>query len=110
MHTPRHPAGAFERLILLAACLALALQVWKAILTDRIDFNAPELKQISAPARELLRGLLERDPRKRVKPSEALKHAWIQVGGRAAGGGGWRAAGGSEVWGLQRSWKWLRAF
>lgn len=54
-------------------------QVWKAILTDRIDFNAPELKAISAPARELLRGLLDRDPRKRLKPSEALKHPWIQV-------------------------------
>lgn len=53
--------------------------MWKAILTDKVDFNAPELKQVSAPAKELLRGLLERDPKRRLKPSQALKHPWIQV-------------------------------
>lgn len=53
-------------------------QVWKAILTDRIDFGAAELKPISEPAKQLLRGLLERDPRKRMKPSQALTHSWIQ--------------------------------
>ncbi len=72
--------------------------MWKAILTDRMDFNASELKPISDPAKELLRGLLDRDPRKRLKPSEALKHPWIQVGaraGRAAGGEGRGEAGGA---------------
>lgn len=53
-------------------------QVWKAILTDKVDFNAAELKPISTPAKDLLKGLLDRDPRKRLKPSEALKHPWIQ--------------------------------
>lgn len=52
-------------------------QVWKAILTDRIDFSARELRDVSPPALDLLRQMLQRDPRKRVTAAAALRHPWL---------------------------------
>jgi calcium-dependent protein kinase len=36
--------------------------VWSAILHDPIDWDAPELKALSQPARDFLEKLLQRDP------------------------------------------------
>ncbi|KAG1656568.1 hypothetical protein FOA52_009056 [Chlamydomonas sp. UWO 241] len=51
--------------------------VWRAVLTQNINWNAPELKQLSASAVDLLKKLLERDPTRRPSAKEALEHPWI---------------------------------
>lgn len=53
-------------------------QVWKSILTDRVDFNAPELRQLSPQARDLLRAMLQRNPERRITAAEGLQHAWLR--------------------------------
>jgi calcium-dependent protein kinase len=55
------------------------LQVWQAILSKRIDMAAPELRTVSTAAKDLLQGLLERDPERRLTPRQALDHPWIRV-------------------------------
>jgi calcium-dependent protein kinase len=47
-------------------------------MTDRVDFDAPALRQVSPQARDLLRRLLRRDPTKRLSASEALSHPWLR--------------------------------
>jgi len=54
-------------------------QVWQAILSQRIDMGAPELRIVSPAAKDLLTGLLERDPDSRLTPKQALDHPWIRV-------------------------------
>jgi serine/threonine protein kinase len=53
--------------------------VWQAILSKRIDMAAPELRNVSTAAKDLLQGLLERDPERRLTPRQALDHPWIRV-------------------------------
>ncbi len=53
--------------------------MWQSILSQRIDFHAAELEQVSAAARDLLKGLLERDPDARLTPKQALEHPWIKA-------------------------------
>ena len=55
--------------------------VYKAIQTAPLAFG-PEWAQISGSARELLAGLLEKDPVKRYTLAQALEHPWV-VGGAA---------------------------
>lgn len=52
-------------------------------------------QQVSAPARDLLKQLLERNPAKRTRAAEALRHPWLMVrhGGSAAGLAARAAAG-----------------
>jgi len=52
-------------------------QVWKSILTERIDYDAAELSHLSHNARDLLRKMLHRDPTRRISANEALKHPWL---------------------------------
>lgn len=52
-------------------------QVWKSILTERVDFEAVELSHISREARDLLRKMLHRDPNRRVSANDALSHPWL---------------------------------
>ena len=59
-------------------------QVWTAILTQDINFDAPELRQVSPQARELLYRMLERDPDRRITASEALHHEWLRDSGVAS--------------------------
>ena len=55
------------------------LQVWHSILSSNISFDVVELESVSAAARDLLEGLLERDPDDRLTPKQALIHPWIKV-------------------------------
>ncbi|GFR50388.1 hypothetical protein Agub_g12603 [Astrephomene gubernaculifera] len=57
--------------------------VWKAILTQDVNWNAPELKQLSPSAVDLLRRLLQRDPGLRPSAFAALEHPWLSDEGRA---------------------------
>ncbi|KAF5395333.1 Myosin light chain kinase smooth muscle [Paragonimus heterotremus] len=42
------------------------------------DFNYPEFDEISEGARDFIRKLLIKDPRKRMMASECLEHSWIK--------------------------------
>ncbi|KXZ54832.1 hypothetical protein GPECTOR_4g903 [Gonium pectorale] len=57
--------------------------VWKAILTQDVNWNAPELKQLSPSAIDLLKRLLQRDPALRPSAFVALEHPWLSEEGRA---------------------------
>lgn len=57
----------------------VVVQVWHSILSQKIDFEAEELQSVSVAARNLLEGLLERDPADRLTPKQALVHPWIKV-------------------------------
>jgi calcium-dependent protein kinase len=59
-------------------------QVWQAILSQRIDMGAPELRKVSPAAKDLLTGLLERDPDSRLTPKQALDHPWVREPGVAS--------------------------
>ncbi|KAI3434801.1 hypothetical protein D9Q98_002859 [Chlorella vulgaris] len=53
-------------------------QVWKSILTDKINWNAAALREVSPPARDLLKQMLDRNPAKRLRAGAALRHPWLQ--------------------------------
>ncbi|KAG2424379.1 hypothetical protein HXX76_014588 [Chlamydomonas incerta] len=57
--------------------------VWKAILTTDINWDAQELKQLSPSAVDLLKRLLQRDPAQRPSAFAALEHPWLSEEGRA---------------------------
>lgn len=52
--------------------------VLRSILTDKLDFNRSYWQDISPEARDFVRTLLERDPRKRPTAREALQHPWLR--------------------------------
>ena len=39
---------------------------------------SPPLRQVSTPARDLLKQMLDRNPARRVRAGEALRHPWLQ--------------------------------
>lgn len=50
-----------------------------ACIDEEADFNDRIWKSISAPAKELVMGLLERDPTKRFTAADALSHSWFDT-------------------------------
>jgi calcium-dependent protein kinase len=56
--------------------------VWQAILSQNVDYDAREVRVLSMPARDLLKGLLERDPAVRLTAKQALEHPWVRVRAR----------------------------
>lgn len=55
-------------------------QVWRSILSDPIDLESEAVVSAMSPAaRDLLAGLLARDPNDRLSAAEALAHPWVQV-------------------------------
>ena len=60
-------------------------QVWQAILVKKVDLDAPHLKELmSDGARDLLKGLLRRDPAQRMTALQGLDHPWVKEGGSAS--------------------------
>lgn len=57
--------------------------VWRAIMTQDIRWDAPELQQLSPSAVSFLRHLLQRDPKTRPSAQQALEHPWVRESGAA---------------------------
>eukprot|EP00879_Flechtneria_rotunda_P019176 GHRR01020134.1.p1 GENE.GHRR01020134.1~~GHRR01020134.1.p1 ORF type:complete len:506 (+),score=170.64 GHRR01020134.1:924-2441(+) len=57
--------------------------VWKAILSSEVDWQAPELQSLSSAARDFLERLLQRNPAIRPSAAEALEHHWLISAGAA---------------------------
>ncbi|GBF97386.1 calcium-dependent kinase [Raphidocelis subcapitata] len=55
-----------------------------AVLSQEIDWNAPELQALSQPARAFLQRLLQRNPQLRPSAAEALEDPWLGEGGAPA--------------------------
>uniref|UniRef100_A0A6G1S7A7 Myosin light chain kinase, smooth muscle n=1 Tax=Aceria tosichella TaxID=561515 RepID=A0A6G1S7A7_9ACAR len=51
------------------------------VMRATFDFNDQAFEAISDLAKDFISKLLVRDPASRLKPSECLKHAWLQRGG-----------------------------
>lgn len=51
--------------------------MWRSIVTEDINWQAPELRPLSPGARDLLQQLLERDPEVRPSAADALEHPWL---------------------------------
>ncbi|OIV89013.1 hypothetical protein TanjilG_07637 [Lupinus angustifolius] len=57
--------------------------IFEQVLHGDLDFNSDPWPQISESAKDLVRKMLVRDPRKRMTAHQVLCHPWIQVDGVA---------------------------
>lgn len=57
--------------------------IFEEVLHGELDFTSDPWPSISDGAKDLVRRMLERDPRKRLTAHEVLCHPWVQVGGVA---------------------------
>ncbi|KAF7804200.1 calcium-dependent protein kinase 20-like [Senna tora] len=57
--------------------------IFEQVLKGELDFVSEPWPKISASAKDLLRKMLVRDPKKRLTAPEVLSHPWIQVAGLA---------------------------
>ncbi|KAL5661667.1 hypothetical protein ACJX0J_028792, partial [Zea mays] len=57
--------------------------IFEEVLHGRLDFDAEPWPSVSEGAKDLVRRMLIRDPRKRLTAHEVLRHPWVQVGGLA---------------------------
>jgi len=51
--------------------------IFKNILSQKLKFDPKEWSNISDEAKDLIEGMLERDPKIRLTPDSALKHSWF---------------------------------
>ncbi|XP_059624175.1 calcium-dependent protein kinase 2-like [Cornus florida] len=58
--------------------------IFDAIRKDDIDFESQPWPSISDSAKDLVRNMLTRDPRKRITSAQVLEHPWIKEGGEAS--------------------------
>ncbi|CAI0541319.1 unnamed protein product [Linum tenue] len=57
--------------------------IFNAILRGHIDFTSDPWPSISPPAKDLVRKMLNSDPKQRLTASQVLMHPWIQEDGEA---------------------------
>ncbi|CAI0548763.1 unnamed protein product [Linum tenue] len=57
--------------------------IFNAILRGHVDFTSDPWPSISPPAKDLVRKMLNSDPKQRLTASQVLNHPWIQVDGEA---------------------------
>jgi serine/threonine protein kinase len=50
----------------------------KRILNDQVKFNGPEWKAVSTEAKSLIKGMLTKNPLKRLNLDELIEHPWIR--------------------------------
>ena len=51
----------------------------EAVKRGQYSFDSPEWKEISLEAKNLIRKMLDRDPRKRISAEDALNDDWINL-------------------------------
>ncbi|OIW01467.1 hypothetical protein TanjilG_19393 [Lupinus angustifolius] len=59
-------------------------EIFEQVLHGDLDFTSDPWPQISESAKDLVKKMLVRDPRRRLKAHQVLCHPWIQVDGVAA--------------------------
>ncbi|XP_057980729.1 calcium-dependent protein kinase 1-like [Malania oleifera] len=57
--------------------------IFEEVLRGDLDFSSHPWPSISESAKDLVRGMLARDPRKRLSAHQVLCHPWVQVDGVA---------------------------
>lgn len=58
-------------------------QIFESVIKAPLDFNSDPWPKISEPAKDVVRRMLVRDPRKRATAAEVLEHEWVREGGVA---------------------------
>ncbi|KAK2990017.1 hypothetical protein RJ640_004695 [Escallonia rubra] len=58
--------------------------IFDAILKADIDFDSQPWPSISSSAKDLVRKMLTRDPKRRITSAQVLEHPWIREGGEAS--------------------------
>ncbi|OIW06238.1 hypothetical protein TanjilG_28763 [Lupinus angustifolius] len=58
--------------------------IFEAILEGELDLDSAPWPSISAAAKDLIRKMLNFDPKKRITASDALEHPWMKEGGAAS--------------------------
>jgi len=58
--------------------------IFEQVIRGPLDLESPPWPHVSAPAKDAVRRLLVRDPRKRATAVEILAHPWLREGGVAA--------------------------
>ncbi|CAL0333186.1 unnamed protein product [Lupinus luteus] len=58
--------------------------IFEAILEGNLDLDSAPWPSISAGAKDLIRKMLNFDPKKRITASDALEHPWMKEGGEAS--------------------------
>jgi calcium-dependent protein kinase len=53
-------------------------QIIESVLKGKYTLDEPEWDDISEDAKDLVRRMLEYDPKKRITASDALQHRWIK--------------------------------
>ncbi|CAA6656597.1 unnamed protein product [Spirodela intermedia] len=59
-------------------------KIFDCILRGEIDFDSDPWPTISNSAKDLVRKMLTRDPKKRITSAQVLEHPWIRVDGEAS--------------------------
>ncbi|CAJ1961168.1 unnamed protein product [Sphenostylis stenocarpa] len=62
-----------------------AAQIFEAVLRANLRFPTTIFRSVSAPAKDLLRKMICRDPSRRISAHQALRHPWILSGGVKSG-------------------------
>jgi serine/threonine protein kinase len=58
-------------------------QIFRAVLHDALDLASPPWDTVSAAAKDCVRRMLVRDPKRRATASEVLRHEWMRDNGAA---------------------------
>ena len=54
--------------------------IFESILNNEINVDIPQLKSVSKNCKDLIKGLCDKNPEKRIKSEEALKHPFLTTG------------------------------
>mmetsp|Transcript_22081 Transcript_22081/g.37752 ORF Transcript_22081/g.37752 Transcript_22081/m.37752 type:complete len:598 (+) Transcript_22081:88-1881(+) len=59
-------------------------KIFEAVISKQVDFTSDPWPRISEPAKDCVRRMLVRDPRKRATANEILRHDWMRENGVAS--------------------------
>lgn len=60
-------------------------KIFESIMRDQLDFGSEPWPKISAEAKDCVRRMLQRDPKRRATATEILQHEWMRENGVASG-------------------------